>query len=86
MSRNTWLSRRFFVGIVEWSLGIVLYAGLIQQYNSNVYMRLWVHQSFPFAEFLLNYYGFVAVSLVGVILVFSALIREWRRREIHARK
>ena len=86
MSRNTRLSRRFFLGIVEWSLGIVLYAGLVQQYNSNVYMRLWVHESFPFAEFLLNYYAVVAVSLMGVTLVSSLLIREWRGREIHARE
>jgi hypothetical protein len=84
MSRNTWVSRRFFVGIVEWSLGIVLYAGLVQQYSSNVYMRLWVHESFPFAEFLLNYYGFVVVALVGITLISSSLLQEWHRREIHA--
>jgi len=83
MSRNTWVSKRFFVGVAEWSLGIVIYAGIVQQYNSNVYMRLWVHESFPFAELLLNYYGFVAVTLVGISLVFSSLLREWHRREIH---
>jgi sterol desaturase/sphingolipid hydroxylase (fatty acid hydroxylase superfamily) len=84
MSRNTWVSRRSLVGIVEWSLGIILYAGLVQQYNSNVYMRLWVHESFPFAELLLNYYGLVAVTVLGIILVFSSLLQEWHRRGIHA--
>ena len=69
-SRKSWNSRKFLVGVIEWSLATLIYSWLVEQYNSNVYMRTWVHGSFPFAEFLLNYEALVAIVALEAALVF----------------
>ena len=77
-SRSARLSWRFLMDIVEWSVFMVVYAGLVQEYNSNVLMRLWIRESFPLAGLLLNYYALAAVGFVAGVLLFSLLLQKWR--------
>lgn len=77
-SRKSWNSRKFLVGVIEWSLATLIYSWLVEQYNSNVYMRTWVHGSFPFAEFLLNYEALVAIVALEAALVFWMWARQSR--------
>jgi len=73
-----WNSRKFLMGVIEWSLATLIYSWLVEQYNANVYMRTWVHGSFPFAEFLLNYEALVAIVALEAALVFWMWARQSR--------
>ena len=80
--RNGWVSRSFLLGITELGFAILLYAGLVGAYNSSVYMRLWVHSSLPFAEFLFNYYAVAGVAVLAIVMAVSVLLRNRQKRQI----
>ncbi|MBO0888768.1 hypothetical protein J2P12_06675 [Candidatus Bathyarchaeota archaeon] len=79
VSRNIWLSKSFLFGVAEYCLALLLYAGLILEYDSSTYIRSWVRASLPFIEFLLNFYAFVAVAVLATVMVLVVLIQSWRR-------
>ena len=79
VSRNIWLSKTFLFGVVEYCFALLLYAGLVLEYNSSTYIRSWVRASLPFIEFLLNFYAFVAVAVIATVIALVVLIQSWRR-------
>jgi len=81
-SRTRLVSRRFLLDIVEWSLFMVFYAGLVQEYISNVYLQLWVRRNFPIAQYFLNDYAVLVVTMTVGVLVIAPLLRKWRLRNI----
>ena len=61
------------LGIVAFIQGLVLaalYAGLVQEYDSNLTLQIWVRSSLPIAQSILNWEGLVILSVsLGLLLV-----------------
>ena len=61
------------LGIVAFIQGLVLvalYAGFVQEYDSNLTLQIWVRSSLPIAQSILNWEGVVILSVsLGLLLV-----------------
>ncbi len=72
------ISRTMLVALVEVVGLIALYAGLVQEYSTNLGMQSWVRSNFSFGQYFLSYDA--VLVLTGLIAVISFRFLPWRRR------
>ncbi len=71
VTRASWVSRRLVADIVELSLLLILYAGFVQDYSSNFYLQSWIRATFPWGQYVLNYYALLTVgAIVGFLMIW----------------
>ncbi len=77
--RSRW-SRAEIVAIVEVGIIILLYGGLLRDYDSSVFMREWVENNLPVATFILNdNLFFLVVGVVVATVAFHLISRKNHR-------
>ena len=63
------ISKTAAVALVQSLMMIGLYGLLVQEYNSNLNMRGWIHTNFILGDYILNYDGLlVAAGVLGVVM------------------
>ena len=63
-------SRRGAVAFVQSLLILVLYAGIVQEFESNLTMQIWLQSNFPAGQLVLNWESVLILSVaLGVVLL-----------------
>jgi len=78
-SRRDWISPTMLLNVIGWSLFLVVYALLVQEYSSNAYMQSYVQTKFSFGAYLLNDYTLLVTATFLGFLLFRMLFLNWRQ-------
>ena len=69
--------RLSLVVFLQGCLLVTLFAGLVEEYGSNLTMQEWVNSSFSFGQVLLTWQAVLAISfLMGLLVVYCLLGRD----------
>src|SRR5438128_1812492 len=63
-SRISRISTTMLVNSIGWGLFLVVYALLVREYTSSVYMQSWIRANFGFGAYLLNYYALLGIAMM----------------------
>lgn len=80
--RFGFLSKGLTIALVQATLMIILYGGLVQEYASNVNMRNWVKANFTPGSYLLNYNAVLLLAGLLAVLIFQLLPRKLQSKKL----
>lgn len=78
-SRRDWISPTMLLNVIGWSLFLVVYAFLVQEYGSNPYMQSYIHTKLGFGAYLLNDYTLLITATALGFLIFRMLFLNWHQ-------
>ena len=70
------VSKGLVSAVIQSSVFVASYCGLVAEYNNNPSMQAWVQTNLPLVGDLLNYYGVVLLSGLLGVLAFRSLPRK----------
>jgi hypothetical protein len=76
-SRLGWISATMLANVIGWTLFLVVYAVLVQEYSSNAYMQSWIQARFSLGVYLLNDYMLLATATLLGFLLFRMIFLDW---------